>query len=27
MKVGNTVVLSISNDDAKAKEIIENASK
>jgi len=27
MKVGNTVVLSISNDDVKAKEIIENASK
>ena len=27
VKAGNTVVLSISNDDAKAKEIIENASK
>lgn len=27
VKVGNTVVLSVSNDDAKAKEIIENASK
>lgn len=27
MKIGNTIVLSISNDDVKAKEIIENASK
>lgn len=27
VKMGNTVVLSVSNDDAKAKEIIEKASK
>lgn len=27
VKVGNTVVLSVSNDDAKAKEIIDKASK
>ncbi|WP_313131959.1 DUF4358 domain-containing protein [Anaerocolumna sp.] len=27
VKSGNTVVLSVSNDDAKAKEIIEKASK
>lgn len=27
VKVGNTVILSVSNDDAKAKEIIEKASK
>ncbi|GAA4655026.1 hypothetical protein GCM10023142_21640 [Anaerocolumna aminovalerica] len=27
VKIGNTVVLSVSNEDAKAKEIIEKASK